>query len=98
MESKDAKSGSAAGGAKDFIIKYGRRIWSGLLVITCIGLIIYFMPKEKSVYYDFKRDTPWAHEQLRAEFDFDVPKSEEEITAEEDSIRELAIPIFRQTG
>ena len=98
MESKDTKSGSAAGGAKDFIIKYGRRIWSGLLVITCIGLIIYFMPKEKSVYYDFKRDTPWAHEQLRAEFDFDVPKSEEEITAEEDSIRELAIPIFRQTG
>ena len=33
------------------------------------------MPKEKSVYYDFKLNAPWAHEQLRAEFDFDAAEA-----------------------
>lgn len=98
MESKNNAFGNAMESIRNFIGKYGRRISRGILVAMCIGLIIYFMPKEKSVFYDFKQDTPWMHEQLRAEFDFDVPKTDEEISAEKDSIRRSAIPIFRQTG
>ena len=85
-------------GVKDFTVRYGNAISKGALVALCAGLIIYFMPKVKSVYYDFIPDAPWIHEQLRAEFDFDVPKSDEEIAAEKDSIRERFTPIFRQTG
>ena len=78
------------------IKRYSQRISRILLVSLCIGLIIYFMPKGKSVYYDFKPETPWAHEQLRAEFDFEIPKTSIEMQAEEDSIRQLSIPIFQQ--
>ena len=78
------------------IKKYSQRISKILLASLCIGLIIYFMPKGKSVYYDFKPDTPWAHEQLRAEFDFEIPKTSEELLAEQDSIKQLFIPIFQQ--
>ena len=56
------------------------------------------MPREKSIFYTFKPNMPWTQEQLRAEFDFDVPKSAEEISAEEDSIRQLAVPVFQRIG
>ena len=98
MKENENKPDSTIGRIKNFVIKYGSNISKGILVVLCIGLIIYFMPKEKSVYYDFKSDAPWMHEQLRAEFDFDVPKTNEDIAAEEDSIREISIPIFEQTG
>lgn len=83
-------------GKGSIIKKYSQRISKILLVSLCIGLIIYFMPKGKSVYYDFKPDTPWAHEQLRAEFDFEIPKTSKELLAEEDSIKQMFIPIFQQ--
>ena len=66
---------------KDFTSRYGRKISQVLLILLCSGLIIYFMPRERSVFYNYKQNTPWAHEQLRAEFDFDVPKTAEEISA-----------------
>ena len=86
MESKNNTPTGAINRIKVFTSKNGRRISRGILVALCIGLVIYFMPKEKNVYYDFKLNTPWTHEQLRAEFDFDVPKTKEEIAAEQDSI------------
>ena len=98
MESKNNMPSGTSNNLSSFISKYGRRISRGLLVAICIGLIAYFMPKEKSVHYDFKSDTPWTHEQIRAEFDFDVPKSKEEISAEEDSVKKQFIPIFQQIG
>ena len=98
MESKNNTSGSTIGNIKNFILKYGSRISKGLLVALCIGLIIYFMPREKSIFYDFKYDTPWMHEQLRAEFDFNVPKTDEELSAEEDSLKKYFIPIFQQSS
>lgn len=98
MESKSNRFINAIHHIRKFTVRYGRSISKGILIALCIGLIIYFMPKEKSVYYEFKHDTPWAHELLRAEFDFDIPKTDEEIAAEKDSVSKLAIPIFRQTG
>ena len=97
MESKNNTPTGAINRIKVFTSKNGRRISRGILVALCIGLVIYFMPKEKNVYYDFKLNTPWTHEQLRAEFDFDVPKTKEEIAAEQDSIKRLFIPIFQRT-
>lgn len=83
---------------KDFTSKYGRKISQALLILLCTGAIIYFMPRERNVFYDFKQNTPWPYEQLRAEFDFSVPKTAEEISAEEDSIKQFAIPVFQRTS
>lgn len=83
---------------KNNIKKNGRNISRVVLVIICIGLIIYFMPKNKSIHYDFKRNEPWAHEQILAEFDFDVRKSNDEIKAEQDSITNSIIPVFKNLG
>ena len=83
---------------KDFTNKYGRKISQTLLILLCTGLIIYFMPRERNVFYNYKYNTPWAYEQLRAEFDFSVPKTAEEISAEEDSVIQLAIPVFQRIG
>ena len=98
MKSKDNRFHSAIDRLRLFTGKYGKRTSRTILVALCVGLIIYFMPKEKSVYYDFKLNAPWAHEQLRAEFDFDVPKTQEEMAAEADSIKERLIPIFQRVG
>lgn len=81
------------------LLKRNVRIISlGVFMILCIALIIYAMPKEKSIHYEFRQNTPWAHEQLRAEFDFDVPKNASEIAAEEDSIRKRFAPVFKSLG
>lgn len=98
MEKKDSSFDNTIRKFRYFTSKYGKVISRITLAALCIGLIIYFMPKEKSVYYGFKPNSPWIHEQLRAEFDFDVPKSNAEIEAEKDSIKRHFIPIFRQTG
>jgi hypothetical protein len=98
MEKKDSSFDNTIRKFRYFTSKYGKEISRITLAALCIGLIIYFMPKEKSVYYGFKPNSPWIHEQLRAEFDFDVPKSNAEIEAEKDSIKRHFIPVFRQTG
>ena len=55
------------------------------LVVFCIGMIIYFMPREKFTSYNFEQDTPWNHEQIIADFDFVVKKSAKTISKEQDS-------------
>ena len=60
-----------------------------ILVITC------FMPREKKTIIDFKEGAPWKHEQLIADFSFDVPKPDNAIDAEKDSILARVLPHFK---
>ncbi len=64
------------------------------LVLICIGVIVYFMPREKYTSYSFEQDTPWSHEQIIADFDFVVKKSTKAVTEEEDSIKSHFRPFF----
>ena len=96
MENKERPLANLINSTKNFISRHGRKISQTLLVSLCIGLITYFMPREKSVFYNFKLNAPWTQEQMRAEFDFDVPKSTEEISAEEDSLKQLSMPVFQR--
>lgn len=64
------------------------------LVVLCILLIIFFMPREISFEYDFEKDAPWEHEQIIADFDFVVKKSDRQIAAENDSVKENFKPYF----
>lgn len=81
-------------GFKKFVKKYSRQISHISLLTVCIILISFFIPREKSASYDFKEDTPWQHEQLIAEFSFDVPKSAEELTEEIEEIKKTTKPYF----
>ena len=81
---------------KEKIKKNGRKISRITLIAICASLIIAFMPKAKSVQYDFSEGSPWRHEQLLAEFDFDIQKSTADIKAEEDSIFRSFTPTFKE--
>ena len=64
------------------------------LVAICIGVIVYFMPREKLASYSYSHNAPWNHEQIIADFDFIVKKSDKQIVAERDSIRKNFRPFF----
>ena len=71
-----------------------RTISQFTLVILCILLIVFFMPRERRLEYKFEKNAPWEHVQLIAEFDFIVKKSNEQIANEEDSITHSFKPFF----
>lgn len=64
------------------------------LAIICVGMIVYFMPREKYTSYNFEPNTPWNHEQIIADFDFVVKKSAKSIAEETDSIKNSFRPFF----
>lgn len=81
---------------KEIIKKNRHKISRVILIAICAGLIIGFMPKGKTINYDFKINAPWTYEQLVAEFDFDIRKSNAECEEELDSIYRNSTPIFEK--
>lgn len=79
---------------KSFFGKHTRTITQVSLLILCIGTIVFFMPRSKYKSYSFDYNSPWNHEQIIAEFDFVVKKSDAQIQQERDSIRRAHIPYF----
>ena len=79
---------------KKFIRRYSRQISHVCLLTICTLLITYSMPREKGTSFNFTEGAPWEHEQLIAEFSFDVPKSDEDIAAEKEIARKEAKPYF----
>ena len=71
-----------------------RTILETLLVIACISIIIYFMPRDTKFIYHFSINTPWTYGQLMSDFDFPIYKSDESIQAEQDSLYREFQPYF----
>ena len=71
-----------------------RTIIETLLVVSCIALIIYFMPRDTNFNYHFSLNTPWSYGQLMSDFDFPIYKSKEMVQAEHDSLRKGFQPYF----
>ncbi|PIX07159.1 MAG: phosphohydrolase [Flavobacteriales bacterium CG_4_8_14_3_um_filter_35_10] len=65
-----------------------------LLVITTIS-IIYLFPKGGQFKYEFREGKPWQYENYYAPFDFAILKSEDEIKAEKDLIKQNLKPYYR---
>lgn len=82
------------GKTKQFIKKYYRQLSQIALLCFFILAITCFMPREKKTIIDFKQGAPWQHEQLIANFSFDVPKPENLINAEKDSVLKRVAPHF----
>ena len=64
------------------------------LAVICVGMIVYFMPREKYTSYNYAPNTPWNHEQIIADFDFVVKKSAKTVAEETDSIKNNFRPFF----
>lgn len=76
------------------IKKHSRQLSQTALLCLFILVITCFMPRERKTIYDFEEGAPWKHEQLIAEFSFDVQKPEEAMLAEKEKLRKATMPYF----
>lgn len=79
---------------KRFIKIHSRQIFHISLLTICITLITYTMPREKSTSFNFTEGAPWEHEQLIAEFSFNVLKPADELAAEKENVKKDSKPYF----
>ncbi len=71
-----------------------RTIIESLLIVSCIALIVYFMPRDTNFNYHFSINTPWSYGQLMSDFDFPIYKSGEKVETERDSLFKQFRPYF----
>tara|TARA_R110002051_G_scaffold10001_4_gene37957 strand:+ start:23060 stop:25114 length:2055 start_codon:yes stop_codon:yes gene_type:complete len=64
-----------------------------LLVIVSAFLIVYFLPKSGKFPYDIQKGFPWSYDNLYADDDFAIIKSEEAMFIEQNEAKERA-PIY----
>lgn len=69
------------------ILRYFKFGYQLLLFVASIFIISYFFPSQPKFKYEYQQGLPWMHEELIAETDFPIYKSEVELAAEKDSIR-----------
>ena len=73
---------------------YKDLLYKCLIFIITVGIISYFMPKERKFNYEFDINTPWKYGLLQASFDFPIYKSEEQVQKEQDSLLAYYQPYF----
>jgi putative nucleotidyltransferase with HDIG domain len=64
-----------------------------LLVIVSAFLIVYFLPKSGKFPYDIQKGFPWSYDNLYADDDFAIVKSEDALFLEQQEARDRA-PIY----
>ena len=64
------------------------------IVFTAV-LIAFFFPREGKFRYQFYEGKPWRYDLLTAPADFPIYKTDEEIKAEKDSVRQNFIPYYQ---
>ncbi|MFT5862737.1 MAG: putative nucleotidyltransferase with HDIG domain [Flavobacteriales bacterium] len=68
-------------------------LYKMLLVIVSAFLIVYFLPKSGKFQYDIQKGFPWSYDNLYADDDFAIIKSEEALETEQQEARVRA-PIY----
>ncbi len=66
-----------------------------LYFLVSVAIVYFVSPKEGRFRYEFQKGSPWMHESLYAPFDFAIYKTDNEIKAEKDSIKNNLIPYFK---
>jgi len=78
-----------------FFKKNKKKIFqAGLFLITII-IVTFFFPREGKFRYEYQKGKPWMHEDLYANYDFPIYKSESRLNTERDSILGDYNPYFR---
>ncbi len=81
---------------KDFINTLYRNhslAYKVLLFMCTTFLIVYLFPKSGKFKYNFEKGKPWQSENLYAPFNFAIKKTDAEITAEKQDIKD-AVPLY----
>ena len=71
-----------------------KEIYKISIAVACIGVIVYFMPRDSVFNYSYDINTPWTYSQIMADFDFPIYKDELRLKAEKDSITAHFEPYF----
>jgi putative nucleotidyltransferase with HDIG domain len=77
-----------------FLYKNQANIYKISLVVLTVFLIVYFFPKGYKFKYDIDKNTPWPYENLYAQFDYSILKSNEELKEERDDIVKNHSPYY----
>ena len=64
--------------------------------LLCVGIIVYFMPRNEAFKYEINKGYPWEHGRIEANFDFPIKKSMAQMQWESDSVRKNFIHCFRK--
>lgn len=74
--------------------KYSVIIYTITLLLLSVSIVVYIFPKDKKFEYSFSEGNPWLHENMIADFDFPIYKSDKELKHETDSIKKNFIPYY----
>lgn len=74
----------------NFVSKNKNTIIRYTIFVLAFTLIFFSFPKEQKFRYEFKKGSPWQHEDLFASYDFSINKLPNEIQSEIDSIKNNA--------
>ena len=66
------------------------------LALICVGIIVYFMPRNVAFKYEIKQGYPWEYGRIEASFDFPIKKSVTQMEQESDSVRKNFAHCFRR--
>lgn len=72
---------------------YKRALWV-LAPLLSGALILLFLPRQKTFKYDFAKGQPWRYEQLTADWDFAIEKSDEVLRAEREQAAAAVVPYY----
>ncbi|HET8885120.1 MAG TPA: HDIG domain-containing protein [Salinimicrobium sp.] len=82
---------------KNFINSFYKNqgvIYKVFLFLVTTVLVVYLFPKGGKFKYEIPKGKPWQYDNLYAPFDFAILKTEEEIAAEKQEIKDKHIPYY----
>ena len=74
---------------------YKNLIYKSLIFIATVSVIVYFLPNEGKLNYQFDISKPWKYGLLQASFDFQIYKNDIQVQKEQDSILADYQPYFQ---
>ncbi len=67
-----------------------------LTMMAALAVVVYFLPRQAKVGYEYELGKPWHYAPLIASYDFPVYKTEAEMQAERDSVLKYFQPFFEK--
>ena len=81
---------------QDTFYRNQNKVYKALLLLSCMAFIVYLLPKSGKFGYEFDPAEPWQYDNLMAEFDFSVQKSDEQLEADRAAVAEAVIPYYKR--
>lgn len=76
-------------------VRFPRRINIYLPLIVVFAVLFLLLPRSGKFSYDYRKGSPWVYDNLVADFDFPLLKTEEQLQSERESLGAESIPYCR---